>query len=474
MSRVVGNIFLSIYIPYSIMQTKCHRLESIFLENMDNKENLELKIDSLAYGGSGVGRLPEGKVVFVPLTAPGDQILFRSVREKKGYIEGEMVELVKPSPLRQEASCPAFGRCGGCAWQHIPYEQQVKEKDSIFRETLWRLGTVERDCIDALVPSSDALNYRNRAQFKVHFVEGRVHIGFYRRKSHDVIDIDDCPLMSPLINRLMSQFKSLLAEAPFSERMSQLDLAVDDSDAQATAIIHLTTRPTGEDSAFAEKALGKFSNLKGLFFRSGQKRSLMAISAKEDGRLSYMLPRAGSDKELNMVFSPGGFTQVNYGQNRALIDHVLSLLEGREIGRALDLFCGIGNFSLPIATLAKEVIAVEDYAPAIEDAKANALLAGMNNCRFFAEDARQFVRGKGLKGFDLVLLDPPREGAASIVKELSLSNVPQIIYVSCNATTLARDLRFLTRKGYKITRCTPFDLFPQTGHIESVTLIEKV
>jgi 23S rRNA (uracil1939-C5)-methyltransferase len=130
----------------------------------------ELKIDSLAYGGNGVGRLPEGKVVFVPLTAPGDVIRFRSMREKKAYIEGEMVELLSPSPLRQEAPCPAFGKCGGCAWQHLPYEQQVLEKDSIFRETLWRLGTVERECIDAVVPSLEALNYRNRAQFKVNYI----------------------------------------------------------------------------------------------------------------------------------------------------------------------------------------------------------------------------------------------------------------------------------------------------------------
>ena len=181
----------------------------------------------------------------------------------------------------------------------------------------------------------------------------------------------------------------------------------------------------------------------------------------------------GDAEGLDMAFSSGGFTQVNYLQNRALISHVLDSLKGRDIGRALDLFCGIGNFSLPLAALAGEVIAVEDYAPAIEDAKLNALSAGIGNCRFFAADARQFVRKEDLNSFDLVLLDPPREGAASIAKQLASSDVPQIIYVSCNATTLARDLRLLTRKGYCITRCTPFDLFPQTGHIESVTLIEK-
>ncbi|MBE9537400.1 MAG: class I SAM-dependent RNA methyltransferase [Proteobacteria bacterium] len=441
---------------------------------MDNTEtNLELKIDSLAYGGSGVGRLPEGKVVFVPLTAPGDVIRFRKVRERKGYIEGEMVELISPSPLRQEAPCPAFGDCGGCAWQHLPYEQQLKEKESIFRETLWRLGTVERGRIDPVVPSPESLNYRNRAQFKASYVEGRLHLGFYRRKSHDLIDIGDCPLMSPLINKLMSQFKSLLAGAPFRARMSQIDISVDDKDTKATAIIHITTRPTGEDRAFAEKSLDSLSCLNGLFFKSGQKRSLTAISVREGGKLSYSLPMPGDAEGLDMAFSSGGFTQVNYLQNRALISHVLDFLKGRDIGRALDLFCGIGNFSLPLAALAGEVIAVEDYAPAIEDAKLNALSAGIGNCRFFAADARQFVRKEDLNSFDLVLLDPPREGAASIAKQLASSDVPQIIYVSCNATTLARDLRLLTRKGYCITRCTPFDLFPQTGHIESVTLIEK-
>ena len=433
----------------------------------------ELKIDSLAYGGNGVGRLPEGKVVFVPLTAPGDVIRFRSMREKKAYIEGEMTELLTPSPLRQEAPCPAFGKCGGCAWQHLPYEQQVLEKESIFRETLWRLGTVERECIDAVVPSPEALNYRNRAQFKVRYIEGGLHLGFYRRKSHFVINIDDCPLMSPLINKLMSQFKSLLADAPFCERIQQIDLAVNDCDTEATAIIHLSTRPTAEDRAFAEKSLGKLLDLKGLFFKFGQEHNLSAISTREAGRLSYRLPMPGDVEALELAFAPGGFTQVNYGQNRALVSHVLNLLNGREIKRALDLFCGIGNFSLPLAALAGEVVGVVNYAPAIEDAKANAVSSGIANCNFIAEDARQFVRKEDLNSFDLVVLDPPREGAASIAKQLSLSDVPQIIYVSCNATTLARDLRLLTRKGYRITRCTPFDLYPQTGHIESVTLIEN-
>jgi len=369
---------------------------------MDNRETgIELRIDSLAYGGSGVGRLPEGKVVFVPLTAPGDVIHFRTIREKKGYIEGEVVELVSPSPLRQVAPCPVFGKCGGCIWQHLPYEQQLREKESIFRETLWRLGTVERERIGAVVPSPEALNYRNRAQFKASYAEGRLHLGFYRRKSHFVIDIDGCPLVSPLINRLIDRLKPIIADAPFRDRMPQVDIAVDDRDERATAIIHLVARPGEKDYAFAKKRIREVPELKGLFFQSGRKNTLSPIYIQGKGKLSYNLPIQGKNKALELLFAPGGFTQVNYSQNRALISHVLGLVKGRKAGRVLDLFCGIGNFSLPIAALAGEVVGVEDYGPAIEDARGNAMSAGIANTNFITGDARQFVKKENLDRFDL-------------------------------------------------------------------------
>jgi len=431
----------------------------------------ELTIDSLAYGGSGIGRL-NGKVVFVPLTAPGDVVSFRDVREKKGYIEGEIVDILQASPLRREPPCHVFGDCGGCSWQHLPYEEQAGAKEEIFRETLWRLGTVEKENILPIIAAPSELNYRNRAQFKVRYVEDRLHIGFYRKKSHFVIDIESCPIMSPLINNTINRLRDALKEAPFKGEMPQIDISVNDNDSEAVVIIHLTGRPSADDINFAKNKLSDIQGLKALFFKSGRGNALTKIFAEEKGRLKYRLKI--KDEEIKLAFSPGGFTQVNYPQNRELVSAALDIASRERVKKALDLYCGMGNFSIPLSLIADEVTGIEDFDGAIRDAKYNAEALGMGNCRFIAGDALRELNKIDLRGFDLALIDPPRQGAASVVKKLVEAGIPRMIYVSCNPTTLARDLRIMTRKGYRVASSQPFDLFPQTWHIESVTLIEKL
>ncbi len=430
----------------------------------------EIKIDSLAHGGRGVGRL-EGKAVFVPLTAPGDKVLFHPVKEKKGYIEGELVEVVKPSSLRREPPCAVYGDCGGCNWQHLPYDDQAAAKESIFRETLWRLGTVAEEAFLPIIPAPSEWRYRNRAQFKTHFAEGKLHVGFYRRKSHVVIDIESCPLMSPLINDVMKAMKGGLANAPFRESMTQIEIAVNDHDNRAVAVVHLTVHPSKEELRFAEKQLSTIEALAGLFFQSDRKHKMIKAFAREDGLLSYQLD--SGEKNMELSFSPGGFTQVNYVQNRRLVEEVLALARRRKPGRLLDLYAGIGNFSLPLAACTEEVIAIEGYAGAIADGERNAFAGGIKNCRFITGDALKELNKLDLQTFDTVLIDPPRVGAAPVMKRLATSGIPTIIYVSCNPATLARDLRYLTREGYKIKSSQPIDLFPQTYHIESITVAEK-
>lgn len=436
-----------------------------------NDELHEITIESMTYGGAGVGRL-DGKAVFVPMTAPGDRVTFRTVKEKKGYIEGERVELKEPSTLRREPPCPVYGDCGGCSWQHFPYEEQVKLKETIFSETLWRLGTVQKDCIKPLIVAPGEWNYRNRAQFKVRFLENKLHIGFYRRKSHFVIDIENCPLMSPLINRVMGEMKKVLFDAPFRERMPQIDIAANDQDNRSVAIVHLTYPPSGDDIKYAGKKLSAIEGLSGLFIQAGRKHTLKKVFAEEGGKLDYTVQV--NNRPLTFAFSPGGFTQVNYAQNRRLIEEVMKWLEIWKPECALDLYCGIGNFSLPLALYSKEVTAVEDYEKAVEDGRKNAHSNGVGNCRFMTGNVSKMAKQLFSGNPDTVILDPPREGAAPAVKMLVEKGIPHIIYISCNPATLARDLRYLTRGGYKISSSQPVDLFPQTYHVESVTVAEKI
>ena len=430
----------------------------------------EIKIETLAYGGKGLGR-QKGKVVFVPLTAPGDTVEFNPIKEKKGYIEGELLNIVEPSTIRREPPCPVFGECGGCSWQHLPYEEQLKAKEDIFRETMWRLGTVERENILPIIAAPSEFNYRNRAQFKVKLTEGVFHAGFFKRQSHFVIDIESCPLMSPLINLIFAKLKSLLADAPFKEKVSQIEISVDDSDKRGLVILHLISDPTKTDKKFASEVLSEIEGMDGLFFRHGRKPGNTKIFLKNAAPLGYSLKVKG--ERLNLAFSPGGFTQVNYAQNRRLVHEAVEIAARDNIGKALDLYCGIGNFSLPLAKLSYEVIAIENYANAIGDGKGNAKNNGINNCRFIAGNALKEIYNIDLNEIDLALIDPPREGAAKVMKKLAASSVPKIIYISCNPTTLARDLRYLTRSGYTIVSSQPIDLFPQTWHIESITVAEK-
>lgn len=430
----------------------------------------EIKIETLVYGGNGLGR-QNGKVVFVPLTAPGDRVEFNPKKEKKGYIEGELVNITTPSPIRREPPCPVFGECGGCSWQHLPYGEQLKAKEDIFRETMWRLGTVERENILPIIPAPMELNYRNRAQFKTSVIDGKLNAGFYRRQSHVVIDMDSCPLMSPLINSIFAALKGSLTAAPLRDKLSQIDITVDDSDERGFVILQLDSDASREDKKIAREELSAIKGLEGIFFRCGRKPALTKIFLMNDELLDYSLDVNG--KRLKLAFSPGGFTQVNYAQNKRLVEEAVKIAEKNPIEKSLDLYCGIGNFSLPLAKLSKEVTAIEDHKKAIEDGKRNAKNAGITNCRLITGDALKQIHTIDLEKIDLALLDPPREGAAKVIKKLAAANVPKIIYISCNPTTLARDLRYLTRNGYRIVSSQPIDLFPQTWHIESITVAEK-
>ena len=434
----------------------------------------EVTIERMCYGGAGFGRL-EGKACFVPFTAPGDRARIRIVKEKRSFLEGELLDLPSPAHLRVAPACPLFGSCGGCNWQHLPYAEQLKQKSEIFGESLRRIGRVAGDCLLPAAASEQQYGYRSRIQLKLSRKGGAAALGFFKGGSHEVVDAPGgCAIAHPLLNLIAGEFRALLPGLPELAAVNQIELAVGD-DGESVAVLHLDGKDPAPLSLALGAARGELPSVSGLFLRLGAKSRIEKVFGVES--LSYRIP-AGffpGSRPMTLRFGRGGFSQVNYPQNLRLIRSVFDMaaLTGSE--RVLDLYCGNGNISVPIAPFAARLVGVEGYAPSIDDAVANAALNGVGNASFQVSDAALAVRRLAARGerFDLVILDPPRSGAEA-VGEIARLAPKSIVYVSCDPPTLSRDLALLGDQGYRVVGSQPVDMFPQTYHLESVTLLKRL
>jgi len=290
-------------------------------------------------------------------------------------------------------------------------------------------------------------------------------MGFYRAGTHYVVDMARCPITDDRLNDLLPVLRSLLGNSAFANLIPQIDLAVGD-DGRRRVVIHFLGSEPGTFCDWLKQPARKIEA--SLFVQSGRKETLRQVYGEEDLHIQVAEP------PLTLGYGPGGFAQINLDQNRCLVAEVLAAagLTGRE--RVLDLFCGMGNFSLPLARQAASVTGVEDFEPSINKARQNARANGIDNVRFFARPAEGALQALSQEvPFDLVVLDPPRSGAYGVAKELSALQVPRILYISCDPSTLARDLQPLLHHGYALAWSRPFDLFPQTFHTESLTLLVK-
>jgi 23S rRNA (uracil1939-C5)-methyltransferase len=404
----------------------------------------ELDITSLAHGGRGLGH-HDGKAIFVPLTMPGDRVSCRVVKSKRRYAEADLIDVVEPSPLRREAPCPFFASCGGCQWQHLPYAEQTRWKEKTFSDLMTRSKVLATDRIQSIAPAPDEWNYRNRVQFKCHHTAQGLVIGFYQHGSHSVVDVDNCRLVAPPIQRTLALLRSELPSLPCPDCLSQVDMACGD-DGKVRIILH--SHPKGR------------RQLRSWF--------LEVVHGESDLTVTVDQP------EIVLRYGPGGFVQVNSAQNRNMVATMLELLALDGTENILDLFCGMGNFSLPVARRAGQVSGVEGYAPSIAYARKNAAFNHISNVEFHAADASSIMaRYQATGDLDLVILDPPRTGSYQVSGELLKACPERILYVSCDPATLVRDLVPLVQGGYEVISSQPFDLFPQTWHIESMTLLRR-
>lgn len=422
---------------------------------------LDLEIETLTFGGRGLGR-HDGKAVFVPYTAPGDRVRCRVVRDRPQFAEAELGEVLRASPARRPPPCPVAGTCGGCQWQHLAYAEQLRWKERLFHEQLLRSGVATAEVLQPMVAAPDELTYRNRLQFKCRQTPTGLVAGFYRAGSHYVEDTPRCLLARPAIQEAYALLRGILPDAPRPDALPQFDLSCSD-DGRVAVLFHVLPdahrlmRPWLTDIA---KAAGLAAAL-----QVGRKENIAALCG--DAGLVTSI----DDPPLALHVGAGGFSQVNPEQNRQMVAAVITAaaLTGQE--RVLDLYCGVGNFSLPLARRAAAVVGVENYAPAIADAIGNASRNALDNLRFHAEPAEEAVLRHG--SFDLVLLDPPRTGAYPLMRDLLVLQPPRILYVSCDPVTLTRDLKPLVHNGYRVVSSRPFDFFPQTWHVESLTVLER-
>jgi 23S rRNA (uracil1939-C5)-methyltransferase len=417
--------------------------------------------------GQGVASIA-GKRVFITGALAGETVTLRRVRARRNYDEAELLEVTGPSPDRAEPRCASFGRCGGCALQHLSQQGQLALKQRALLESLRRIGGVTPARV---IPAFGASpwGYRRRARLAVRFVagKGRVLVGFSERDSSWITDMTRCETLAPPAAELPGLLGELIGGLALASRIPQVEVAVADN------ALALVFRVLDEPGAADLAALRRFRDQHGLrvlLQRAGPETIVPLDAGRDDEELWYAIPDAG----LSMTFGPTDFVQVNAAVNQRMIALAVELLEPHPAARVLDLYCGIGNFTLPLARHAGFVLGIEGAATLVERAGRNAALNAIRNVEFRVADLAVASVPAWAAPFDSVLLDPPRAGAAAVLPILAQMGARRILYISCHPGTLARDAGTLVNDlGFRLAAAGILDMFPQTSHIESVALFER-
>jgi 23S rRNA (uracil1939-C5)-methyltransferase len=449
---------------------------------MKPAEVFEVEIESLDQDGRGVGHR-DGKVVFVEGALSGEAVSYERRRNKTSYESGRVVGIARGSALRTTPRCPHFGlhqgACGGCSMQHIEPRAQVAIKQRVLEDSLWHIGKVRPERVLRPI-GGPSWRYRYRARLSVRDIakKGGVLVGFHERASSYVADMDSCEVVPERVSRLLVPLRRLVESLSIRDRLPQIELAVADvpSGLQIVLVLRVLREPTPQDRGLlASFARGEDVQL---WLQPGGPESAAPLAADQPSELELQLPEFG----ISLPFRPTDFTQVNHQGNAVLVSRALRLLEPAANEKVVDFFCGLGNFTLPLATRAGAVHGLEGSEPLVARAREAAAKNGLSSrasfevCNLFewrAEDWQRLVDDS--QGIDKALVDPPREGALAIARSLAESASPprRVVYVSCNPATLARDCAVLVHGGgWALRAAGVINMFPQTSHVESVALLE--
>ncbi len=418
------------------------------------------EVVDLSHDGRGVCR-HEGKTVFVADALPGETISYRLMQKRRSFDQAELLEVLKPSPDRVTPACAHFGYCGGCSLQHLDAGRQLEAKQKHLSEVFQRIGQLQPE--RWLEPLAGPLwGYRRRARLGVKHVhkKGRVLVGFRERGKPYVADIDSCEVLDPRVGQKLDVLAEFFATLDARDRLPQVEVACADT-AVALVIRHLDPLSRGDlDKLRAFGAAHDFQ----IHLQSGGLDTVMALDPQAP-KLVYALPEYSVDLE----FTPIDFVQVNAQLNRAMIQQALDLLELQAEDQVLELFAGLGNFTLPMARSGARVIAVEGDAGLVARGRDNARRQGLDADYHVADLFEPQSQANWLgAGFNKVLLDPPRAGAEQILPAVLAPKPERVVYVSCHPASLARDARIVVDAGYRCESAGVMDMFPHTGHVESI------
>jgi len=439
-------------------------------------------ITGLTHEGMGVGRI-DNRVVFVPQAIPGDQVRLRLVHVKERLAYGELLRVVEPSPQRRAPSCPHALLCGGCQLQHMDYAAQLRWKRQQVVDALERLGGLEVEVL-ATLGMADPYHYRNKAQLPLGRQGGQLVMGFFQRGSHDIVDLHTCEIQHPLITKLALAVKRAAGELgiePYDEVrhsgvLRHAVIRVSFAQGKLMLILVTRTRELPHSAELLARLTREIPELVSVVHNINP-RVTNVILGRETQVLwgeEHLLDAVG---HLRYAISPLSFFQVNPVQTRVLYDLVRQNLRLTGAETVLDLYCGAGTIGLYVAAQAGQVIGVESVSAAVEDARRNAELNGIANAEFHVGRAEEELPKLIQKhtAIDAAIVDPPRKGCdAAVLRALSAAGVPRLVYVSCNPSTLARDLSQLAGLGYRLGPVQPVDMFPWTRHVECVVLMSKV
>jgi 23S rRNA (uracil1939-C5)-methyltransferase len=423
-----------------------------------NAENeLTLDIDTLSYGPYGIGR-HEGKAVMIPKTAPGDTVVARVVDAKERYSVGEIVRISKASSLRQDPPCPYIARCGGCPWQHVLYESQLLAKQKSVEDALRRIGKLEDFELKPIIASPSIYHYRRRIRLQR---DRSKRIGFFTSFSHHLIEIDRCLIADDKLNAFVEPLRRWSKE--LKTDVEHLEVVTGDEPNQIVVVGQSAGGFNSRDSSICERLVEENYLINGLIVRGPDWRRTwgeVGVSVIPEHGLCV---RADGDV----------FTQVNSQGNRQLLNQLLAAADFKREDRVLELYSGAGNFTHSIAKRVGDIVAVEAYPPAVESGKESAQLNAIRNIHWICSPVPAALAQlkKRRQRFSKIVLDPPRTGAKGLERDLADLAAEKILYISCNPTTLARDLAALTKQGYSLRNVQPVDLFPHTFHVEAIATL---
>ena len=434
----------------------------------------EYHIEKLIHGGFGLSHDTDGKVVLIEGAIPGETVRIKIRSQNKNLAQAAVTEVLTPSPHRIKPPCPFYKKCGGCDFQHMDYSCQLQSKQDIVADLLLRsshpaLKKAADTLLTAPLASPRQFNYRQRIRLQV---DEKQVPGFHKRRSNHCIAVDNCLLAEDTINGCLQEMLQLQSFDKLLSQTESLEILLDPDSLKTHLLIHFKRKPRPADKQYALELIQNVPVIQNIAF-AGE-----GFAVTEIDFLSFTLPQIPShtNKDLSLSWETGGFCQVNLKQNENLVKTVLDFCHITNNESVLDLFCGMGNFSIPLAEQAGSLLGIEGQGSAIRSGRRNSIAAGQSNTEFIKRpihNACEKLTNEN-RTFDCVVIDPPRQGVPGLAKKLFALCNERLVYVSCDPATLCRDLADLSNQGFSLKKLQLIDMFPQTHHIETIALLKKL